>query len=179
MTNGDERSEMNASPLSPTGGRDRIMEILVFLLSEMRAKKTITEIDLKPLSLRGFSQTEISAAFSWLFDKLAVDVAAQEGPLVYSSPVLARMSGASHRVLHEIERSVIEPDAQGYLMQMRELGLLSDFDHEFVIDRIMMAGIPSVTLEDVRDLVTATVFGYDESWRPHSRVMLNASDRVQ
>ncbi|MDP4198053.1 MAG: DUF494 family protein [Bacteroidota bacterium] len=171
----EERTEMNASPIA---GRERIMEILVFLLSEMRAKKALTEIDLKPLSQRGFSQTEISAAFSWLFDKLAVEVSAQDGPLVYSSPVLSRPS-TSHRVLHDVERSVIEPDAQGYLMQMHELGLLNDFDHEFVIDRIMMAGIPSVSLEDVRDLVAATVFGYDETARPHSRVMLTASDRVQ
>jgi len=183
MTNGDERSEMSANPMAALAnaqaGRERIMEILVFLLSEMRAQKAITDIDLKPLSQRGFSQTEISAAFSWLFDKLSLDVAGSEGPLVYSSQLPTRSIGASHRVLHEVERSVIEPDAQGYLMQMHELGLLSDFDHEFVIDRIMMAGVPSVTLEDVRDLVSVTLFGYDESWRSHSRVMLTASDRVQ
>ena len=47
MSNLDERSEMNAA--TAVAGRERIMEILVFLLSEMRTKKGLTEIDLKPL----------------------------------------------------------------------------------------------------------------------------------
>jgi uncharacterized protein Smg (DUF494 family) len=175
MSNIDERTEMNAAAAS--GGRDRIMEILVFLLSEMRAKKALTEIDLKPLSQRGFSQTEISAAFSWLFDKLAAEQSAPEGPIVFAAPMASR-DGVSHRVYHEVERSVIGPAAQGYLMQMHELGIMSDFDLEFVIDRIMMAGVPSVSLQDVRELVSGTVLGFENMPLAHSRVMLSATDRV-
>jgi uncharacterized protein Smg (DUF494 family) len=176
MSNMDERTEMSAN--SPAAGRDRIMEILVFLLSEMRAQKGLTEIDLVPLSQRGFSQTEISAAFSWLFDKLAAEQSAPEGPIVFAAP-FAHRAGVSHRVYHEVERSVIGSSAQGYLMQMHELGLVSDFDLEFVIDRIMMSGVPSVSIDEVRELVSGTVLGFEDMPKAHSRVMLSASDRIQ
>jgi uncharacterized protein Smg (DUF494 family) len=176
MSTMDERNEMNVA--TAAAGRDRIMEILVFLLSEMRAKKGLTEIDLKPLSQRGFSQTEISAAFSWLFDKLAAEQSAAEGPIVFAAP-FTNVAGTSHRVYHEVERSVIGAPAQGYLMQLHELGLVSDFDLEFVIDRIMMSGVPSVSLEDVRELVSGTVLGFEDMPKAHSRVMLSAHDRIQ
>jgi uncharacterized protein Smg (DUF494 family) len=174
MSNFDERTELTAN--SPAAGRDRIMEILVFLLSEMRAKKGLTEIDLVPLSQRGFSQTEISAAFSWLFDKLAAEQAFSEGPIVFAAPITN--STTSHRVYHEVERSVIGPAVQGYLMQMHEIGLVSDFDLEFVIDRIMMSGVPTVSLDEVRELVSGTLLGFEDSPKMHSRVMLSATDRV-
>lgn len=173
MMNMDERTEINATA---TAGRERIMEILVFLLSEMRSKKALTEIDLMPLSQRGFSQTEISAAFSWLFDKLATDQSAPEGPMVFAAPMRSR--SLSHRVYHDVERSVIGSAAQGYLMQMHELGIMGDFDIEFVIDRIMMAGVQSVSLEEVRELVCGTVLGFEDAPKAHSRVMLSGTDRV-
>ncbi len=172
----------------PRAGRERIMEILVFLLAEMRGNKTISEIDLKPLSQRGFSETEISTAFSWLFDKIALNTVSEESPLIFSAPfgrprdldpTRGFNSDSSVRIYHDVERSVIGAEAQGYLLQVHELGLLSDSDVEFIIDRIMMAGVPSVTLEDVKELVASTAFDFEDSFHAHSRLMLNASDRIQ
>jgi uncharacterized protein Smg (DUF494 family) len=164
------------------------MEILVFLLAEMRGDKSLTEIDLKPLSQRGFSETEISTAFSWLFDKIALNGGPDDNPLVFAEPVtrFANLdprrdlaTDSSVRVYHDVERAVIGAEAQGYLLQVHQLGLLSDSDVEFIIDRIMMAGVPSVSLDDVKDLVATTAFDFEDSFRTHSRLMLNASDRIQ
>ena len=88
------------------------------------------------------------------------------------------VANAGFRVYHEIERSVIAPEARGFLLQMVELGLLSDSDQEFLIDRIMLSGISSATLEDVKELVTNTIFHFDSSFSTQGRLMLNGSDRV-
>lgn len=164
----------------PESGRERIIEIIFFLLKEIRENTPLTEIDLQPLSVRGFSETEISTAFSWLIDKFAT--APGDDPLVLSVPfgkrsMLDPSKNAGFRVYHDIERSVISPEARGFMLQMVELGLLSDSDQEFLIDRIMLSGISSASLEDVKELVTNTVFHFD-SISPQGRVMLNGADRV-
>ncbi len=58
-------------PHAVESGRERIIEIIFFLLNEIRDNTPLTDIDLKPLSTRGFSETEISTAFSWLIDRFA------------------------------------------------------------------------------------------------------------
>lgn len=160
------------------------MEIIYFLLSEIKENTPLTEIDLKPLSVRGFSETEISTAFSWLIDKFAEGPV--ENPVVLSVPFGKRnmldpaKSGeeASFRIYHDAERMVITAEARGFLSQMLELGLISDAEQEFVIDRIMLAGTPTATLEDVKELVANLLFHFEHPSSPAGRVMLNGSDRV-
>jgi uncharacterized protein Smg (DUF494 family) len=89
------------------------------------------------------------------------------------------MSDAPFRVYHDAERNIIVTEAQGYLLQLRELGLLSDNEMELVIDRIMMSGVPRVSLIEMKDLVASMVFDFDDSTHVGSRMMLNASDRIQ
>jgi uncharacterized protein Smg (DUF494 family) len=169
---------------APESGRERIIEIIFFLLKEIRENTPLTEIDLQPLSIRGFSETEISTAFSWLIDKFATGPG--EDPLVLAVPFGKRSmldpsktaANAGFRVYHEVERSVIAAEARGFMLQMVELGLLSDSDQAFLIDRIMLSGVPSASLEDVKELVTNTIFHFDSSASPQGRVMLNGSDRV-
>ena len=179
----DDTPEMNVSPRT---GKERIMEILVFLLAEMRGNKQLTEIDLKPLSQRGFSQTEISTAFSWLFDKIALS-GFEENPVILSASfaddgvakATRTIQNAPFRIYHEVERSVLSVEAQGYLLQIQELGLITSSDLELIIDRIMMAGVPTASLSDVKELVGIMIFDFDDSTRAGSRLMLNYSDRVQ
>ena len=181
------RDDMPDMMKAPHAGRERIMEILVFLLAEMRSHKALTEIDLKPLSQRGFSENEISTAFSWLFDKIALTGGFDDSPLLFATPFgnprsidsSRPLADGSVRIYHDVESSVIGKDAHGYLLQVHALGLLSDTDMEFIIDRIMMAGVTNAPLDEVKELVASTVFDFDDSGRAHSRLMLNASDRVQ
>jgi uncharacterized protein Smg (DUF494 family) len=183
MTNFEETADLSSTHRA---GRERVMEIIVFLLAEMRLNKQLTEIDLKPLSKQGFSQSEISTAFSWLFDKIAAS-SIEHAPIVLATTftedgyvdATRHSTDGPFRVYHNAERNIIAVDAQGYLLQLRELGLLSDNELELVIDRIMMSGVPAVSLKEMKELVAAMVFDFDDSTRMGSRLMLNASDRVQ
>jgi Smg protein len=177
MTQFEDLSEGN---ISQRAGKERIMEILVFLLSEIRSNKKLLDIDLKPLSQRGFSQTEISTAFSWLFDRIASD----GSPIVLPEISKSARSGSeratsSFRVYHEAERSVLTVSAQGYLLQLQELGLITAGDMEAIIDRVMAAGVPTVSLSEIKELVGIMVFDFDDSNRMGSRLMLGMSDRIQ
>ncbi|MBR9977618.1 MAG: DUF494 family protein [Bacteroidetes bacterium] len=150
--------------------QERIVEIIVYLIHEMQTDKRLGEVDLRALSERGYTQNEISTAFSWLFDKIHLgdNILAQEN----------RSHVHSHRVLHDSERSVITSEAYGYLLELRELRLLDDMDIELAIDRIMMAGFGSVGINEMKSVIASIIFDYDDSNRIGSRLMLNSKDTI-
>ncbi|MAT38489.1 MAG: hypothetical protein CL946_02665 [Ectothiorhodospiraceae bacterium] len=150
--------------------QEKIVEIIVYLINEMQNDKRLGEIDLRQLSDRGYTENEISTAFSWMFDKinLGESLVRNEGP----------DSHHSFRILHETERSVITPEAYGYLIQLRELGLLDDMDVEMAIDKIMMAGFGKVDINEIKSVVASIMFDYDDSERIGSRLMLNSNDTI-
>lgn len=150
--------------------QEKIIEIIVYLIREIQHDKRLGEIDLHVLAEDGYTENEISTAFSWLFDKI------QLGESILADE--HRSSPHSHRILHDIERSIITADAHGYLIQLRELGLLGDMEVEQAIDRIMMAGFASVGLPEMKSVVASILFDYDDSNRIGSRLMLNSKDTI-
>ena len=150
--------------------QEKIVEIIVFLIHEIQHNKRLGEIDLRLLSERGYTDNEISTAFSWLFDKINLG----ENVLTNES----RKSPRSQRILHDAERAVITPEAHGYLIQLRELGLLDDMEVETAIDRIMMAGFGQVGMQEMKSVIASIMFDYDDSNRIGSRLMLNSKDTI-
>ena len=155
----------------------RIIEILVYILAEMRKHQQIADIDLGQLSQRGFSQTEISAAFSWLFDKMAVT--AELSPVMNIPQPTEGSQSYSIRIYHDVERSVLTREAQGYLMQLRELEIISPFEMESVIDRIMMMGIAPIGIAEVKELIAGMLFESEDTSRAGGRAFLNPNDTIQ
>jgi uncharacterized protein Smg (DUF494 family) len=150
--------------------QEKIIEIIVYLVHEMRHDKRLGEIDLRALTDRGYTANEISTAFSWLFDKINM-----------GESILAdekQVSPHSHRILHDAERAVISPEAYGYLIQLRHLGLLDNLEIEEAIDKIMMAGFQAVGIAEMKSIVASIVFDFDDSNRVGSRLMLNSKDTI-
>jgi len=52
--------------------QERIVEIILFLINEMRSDKKLGDVDVNALTREGYTHSEISTAFSWLFDKIQV-----------------------------------------------------------------------------------------------------------
>lgn len=150
--------------------QEKIVEILIYLIGELRKNTPIGDIDLTVLSQRGYTTTEISTAFNWLFEKIS------HGENLITDT--AETSPHSHRVLHEAERSVISADAYGYLIQLRELGLITEMDIEVLIDRVMMSGYMMVEIEEIKSLVAALMVENDDSFNTGSRTMLNGKDII-
>ncbi len=150
---------------------EKVIEIIVYLMNEIRQNKRLGEIDLSALTQSGYTETEINTALSWLLDKLSPSEA-QGSDATSASP-------HSYRVFHEAEKMSLSVEAQGYLIQLRAFDLLSDADFELVIDRVIRAGFLRAGLPEVKSIVASVMFNSDELSRAANRFLANGSDTIQ
>ena len=152
--------------------QERVLEILICLIYEFNttadsAPKKWGDISEK-LMKNGYTEHEINLAFSWLFDRLHERNNHRNNhrndQRVQSSGVPCK----GMRILHESERMVFRPEAYGYLIYLKELGLIDQEQMEIVIERAMMLGINDVDREDVKAIVASLIFEANgmNSWSP-------------
>jgi uncharacterized protein Smg (DUF494 family) len=151
--------------------QEKIVEIILHLITGIRDHKNVEESVIKKLVDKGYTQTEISAAFSWIYDKIQ-----------FGESILAdtnqKAASHSYRVFHEAEKMVFTPEARGYLIQCYELGLIDEWDIEFIIDRSTFSGFSKIGLDEIKSFVASAVFNYDDSDRIGSRLMLSSKDTI-
>ncbi len=136
---------------------ERVVEILAYIMTEMggnQSQPDKLEVISRDLLQRGYTQHEISFAFSWLFERYNGET---EELMRNTGVTLA----SSFRILHEAERMVIAREAFGYLLQLKQLRLLNDVQIEFVIERAMMSGLHRVSEAEIKALVAAVLFSPD------------------
>lgn len=150
--------------------KERVVEILVFLMTELREDKQLHDIDLAPLRDRGYTTSEISAAFSWLYENM--------GSGDVESVSHARAARGSRRILHEVERTVLSLEAQGYLIQLAELDLLDDRDIETVIERAIGTGYAGLSVQEVKEIVAAVLSSRERPGGSGGHSMLNNEDTI-
>lgn len=127
--------------------QERIIEIIVFILSEIKFKnKSLNDMNLSLLENMGFSKSEINAAFSWLFDRL----------YLLEKSKKSDNKKNTFRILHNIERYIFSPQVYGYLLQLRELELIDDVDLESIID-ILMSSSQSVDIDEINSFIASII----------------------
>jgi uncharacterized protein Smg (DUF494 family) len=129
--------------------KEKVVEILVLIMSEMEDNKRISEIDMEALRERGYSTSEISAAFTWLYEHVA--------PGSSRFRPTERTQEGSRRMFHEAERAALSPTSQGYLIQLVEMGILDGSSLELIIERVMMAGEEQIPHEDVQNIAASVI----------------------
>ncbi len=150
--------------------REKIVEIIVYLMGELRNDIPLGEIDLSVLTNNGYTPTEISTAFSWLYEKINLgESLAKE---------VGKSSPHSHRILHDAERMVFTAEAFGYLIQLRELGLTTDEQIETVIDRVMLADYATAGLQETKTIIASILLEGNDAQSSGSRVMFNGKDTI-
>lgn len=149
--------------------QERIVEIILFLVNELKSNKQLSEVDVSFLTQNGYTPTEISTAFSWLFERLSV------GQQLVSGETDTRLS---HRVLHDAEKMIITPEGHGYLLQCRQLGLLTNADIETIIERIMAAGFSSVGVPEMKSFVAGMLLDSDKRPGMNGRISLSSTDTI-
>lgn len=138
---------------------ERVVEILVYIMSEIKDRQgKLDKIDSisKDLLQRGYTQGEINAALSWLFEKLKPNTE----EILHKTDF--HLSG-SFRILHDAERAVITPKAYGYLIQLKELGLIDLSEMEQIIERAMTIGSNSIDEEEMKTIVASLLFDSEYS----------------
>ncbi len=147
---------------------ERVIEIIVFLLAEMKSNKELNETEVQKLTKLGYTQSEINTAFSWIYSKF------NSKEKVFKKD---ESSSRSHRFLHEIEKNVISNEGHGYLIQLRELGMINDLDIEVIIERIMSSGYMKASKEDVKSFLAGYLLDLDET-SDSRHMMINSNDTI-
>ena len=132
---------------------DRTSRLLMQMIDRILAEPgSVEDMDslVEYLSLLGFSTTEVSHAMGWL---LSARADTMESP----TTVAGGRSPRSIRVLHESESCLLTTTAQGYLIQLRELGVLDDIMVEKVIQAVLVAGEEVLDREEIAELAASVI----------------------
>ena len=134
--------------------QERIIEIIVYLLGEFQHSPNPGEYtDLsKELLSKGYTENEINLAFSWVFNHMQPKGDLSE-EFTYEQD--------SVRVLHDLEKLVIAPEAYGYLLQLWHLGMIKEYEMEDVIERVLSLGNNLVSLEDIKSMAATLIFNQE------------------
>ncbi len=133
---------------------NRILEIVVYLMDHMRENhgRLPGVDDLSPdLRNLGYSDSEISSAYSWVMDRY------ESSHETYYSSFPKQHS--SNRILTGFERSLFSTEAHGFLVRLMNLDLIDDEQLESIIERGGVFGPRLVTVDQVKVIASAVVFG--------------------
>jgi uncharacterized protein Smg (DUF494 family) len=144
--------------------QEKILEIVVYLMNRLTDHQgSVSSFDEMSADLRsmGFTDTEISSAYSWLLKHF------EDYPDSFATAA-AKTDSRAVRVLSEAERRVISPEAYGYLLQLRQLNLLSIEQMEMILDRCALFISDPVDLSEIKVLASVAMFESGSSEFPYS-----------
>jgi uncharacterized protein Smg (DUF494 family) len=131
---------------------DRVLEIVVFLMAQIRDDKGRID-DLEEISSylksQGFTDKEISSAYSYILNKM-------QGDAEFCYETGQESKGT--RIFTESERQHFLPEAAGYIMQLKHLGLLNDEQIEQILERGAYLWPSPINLEQIKLLVDSVMF---------------------
>jgi uncharacterized protein Smg (DUF494 family) len=134
----------------------RIVEILMYVIGEIQSRRIKAE-EIEGISdelvQRGFSQREVATAISLFAERFTGDSKRTQ----FGGPSHVH----AHRVLHDVERQYVSPEAHGYLIQMDHLGILGMADIEELVERCMLMGNLNVGIEEMKMLVATHLLEKD------------------
>ncbi|MBM2817237.1 MAG: hypothetical protein HW421_3999 [Ignavibacteria bacterium] len=149
---------------------EKIIDIIVYVISELRQNKKISDINIDELLSRGYTNAEISTAFSWLVDRIEFS----DTTFVVES----FSNEESFRILHEAEKDLFTTEAWGDLVSLHSLRLLTNEHIESIIERAMMLGIRKIDSGNLKSFVAMLVFNAESNSNQNSRFMLNGNDTI-
>lgn len=146
---------------------NKILEVIVLILSELRTKKGLKGIDFNALTDIGYTATEINSALAWIYSKIKTDNN-------YFNEKLEQIS--SKRIFNEEEKKIFTPESLGYIIWLNETGIINDVDREIIIDRVLLSGFPKVELTDLKSLIAIYLLDINDTNNIKSRLILENND---
>ena len=141
--------------------RNRIFEIVALLIDCMQGDggQLLDTNELRAsLQAQGYSEVEISSAYSWLVQRI------ENTP----QPVFSafRRSRYSCRVLSPAESSQLTTPAHGFLIKLMNRSLIDDEQFENIMDRVFLSGHKPVDLDQMKFIVSSVVFDEFDAFTP-------------
>lgn len=137
--------------------RERVLAIVSIIAQfVMEERDVLSENEIvEELLAVGFEAEEIDAAFSWM-----ENLSLESGNLP-----AAPLALPTHRIFTSEECRTLSPEARGFLIRLRTMGILNDELEEEIIGRAMQSE-DEVCLREIKTLTALTLFArsHDE-WR--------------
>ncbi|MCX7833483.1 MAG: DUF494 family protein [Ignavibacteria bacterium] len=149
--------------------QERVLEIIIFILNELKHEKNFSDIDYSELTKIGYTDSEINTAIAWIYSRI------QENEKMFFENL---SSTKSIRVLNSVEKRLFTPEAIGYLITIRELGIISEEDFEFLIDKITSLNLHKVDLADLKPVISSFVLNLDDPHDKRNRLLINNNDTI-
>ncbi len=152
-----------------------IVEILVILLRQY-SEGVIQPDEFDPLTEDlmdlGYTRQEIESAFFWFYNR---------GEGNTKSLEVESIETESFRILHEVEKAALSPEAYGYLIELRHLGILSLVDLDRIIEKAVLLGGRNVSVEEIKSFVANTLMESEETVQipSHAYYLKIPSEKVQ
>lgn len=144
---------------------ERIIEIIIYVISELKNNKSLSDIDLVKLKKLGYTNSEISAAFNWLADK--------SGKADFTLP--SEGSSVSFRILHDAERELFTREAWGELVQYQTLGMLDNEQVEAIIEHALIQTLKRIDKATLKIMVAGILF---QKHSYEGNYMLNGNETI-
>jgi Uncharacterized protein conserved in bacteria len=128
---------------------NKIIELIVLILNQIRSKKSIIENDFDLLIEEGYTIDEINTAIAWVYSRL------NTGELIFQDELSI---SDSKRFFDLNEKRLLSVDSQGYLIMLLELGVITKSDLDIIIEKIRFSGMENINLENTKIFVTSVIF---------------------
>ncbi len=139
-------------------------------MSELKHNKQMNDINVEELQKRGYSESEISTAFSWVVDRFE---------LAEKFTMQAEfINKDSFRVLHDGEKELFTREALGDLFNFHSLGLLNNEQVEALIENSFLTGFQQIDSVNLKYFVANIIFNMQNKYYPGNRYMLSGVEAV-
>lgn len=151
--------------------QERLIEIIIFVMSMVKFTKiSLPEIDYKALENLGYSQSEISAALSWIVS----GVEYRDKYNIANAP----SAELPFRVLTESEKEIFADEVLFELSNYVDLGIINNEQMEFIIERLDSVGIQNIDSGILKSIIAAVVFSQTLSNPQNKGLVLSGSESI-
>jgi uncharacterized protein Smg (DUF494 family) len=133
---------------------ERLVEIIVAIVDRLvdRERYYSTVDNLTTCLMEdGYSMGEINSALMWLYHNVDESFF-EEGRILPQHGVKPTL-----RMLNDFEKTLITPQAYGYILQLSQLGMLDDLQIEELIERAIYTCVDIVELNDVKRILPSVI----------------------
>lgn len=138
--------------------RERVLAIVGIIaqyVMDERDDFNETEI-VEELLAEGYAADEIDAAFSWM-EKLSLHPTRQSEQ---------RLLSPTWRIFTPEENRALCPEARGFLIRLRSLGILDNESQEEILERALQLDEGELSLKEIKALTALTLFARtQDAWR--------------
>ena len=148
----------------------KVVEVLAKILDGLNKDFSLEDVNNILNKEKQFDKQTVSAAFSLVYDKIALNKIVKDLEVDHSSKGL--------RIFNELEVEEIGLDNYNYLLHIQNIGLIDTKDLETLIEQILLYPTSNITLDDINWLILVSLVDYDSKILPGSRVTLFSTDTI-